>query len=228
MVPRTTETDLCRLLKGEDKGKPRYARMWLKRMVNQVLRGSFECYINAGKEITEIEHVCEVNHNIANPDDSINMNLWALNEEMGYDSHINEKIDVNKLKNFIELPNNDEDIVLEKNVVDLLNNVPPQEESNIMTIDDDEKYEHDVFREGKYIKAIVDASSMNSTDYDDKDVESEEGDVVLTGDGDSKSMCKYATEICIPHSTESGMITGGIKRDVIIPAGSESSDEESG
>jgi hypothetical protein len=68
MVPKTTETDLCRLLKGEEKDKPRYARMWLKRMVNQVLRGSFECYINAGKEITDIEHVCEVNHNIANPE----------------------------------------------------------------------------------------------------------------------------------------------------------------
>jgi hypothetical protein len=38
MVSKATETDMCRLLKGEEKDKPRYARMWLKRMVNQVLR----------------------------------------------------------------------------------------------------------------------------------------------------------------------------------------------
>jgi Zn-dependent peptidase ImmA (M78 family) len=64
MVPKSTETDLCRLLKDEGKDTARYARMWLKRMVNQVLRGSFECYINAGKEITDIDHVAEVNQNI--------------------------------------------------------------------------------------------------------------------------------------------------------------------
>jgi hypothetical protein len=57
MVPKETEGDLCRLLKNDEKEKLRYARMWLKRMINQVIRGSFECYISAGREITEIEHV---------------------------------------------------------------------------------------------------------------------------------------------------------------------------
>jgi hypothetical protein len=72
--------------------------------------------------------------------------LWALNEEMGYDSRIKEKIDVQKmkriipeekLKNFIELPNADLDLVVEKETFNLLNNQPPQEEKNITIIDDD-------------------------------------------------------------------------------------------
>jgi hypothetical protein len=134
MVPKETEVDLCRLLKNEEKEKARYARLWLKRMINQVIRGSLECYINAGKEITEIDHVVEVNQNIENTEGSINMNLWALNVEMGYDSRIKEKIDVQKvkrvipeekLKNFIELPNADLDVVGEKETFNLLNNQPP-------------------------------------------------------------------------------------------------------
>jgi hypothetical protein len=46
-------------------------------------KGSLECYINAGKDITELNHVAEVNFDITNLDNSVNMNLWALNEEMG-------------------------------------------------------------------------------------------------------------------------------------------------
>jgi hypothetical protein len=196
---------------------------------------SFECYINTGKEITDIDHVVEVNHNIANADDSINMNLRALNEEMGYDAHIKEKLDIKKLKrsipeeklkNFIELPNNDEDIVLKKEFVDLINNKPLQEEEDIETID--EEKEMNELKLGQVIRAAVDVSSMGVTENEDVEAESEEDDVILVGDGEPKEMRKYATEICIPHSHESGMITGGIKRDVIIPAGSESSDDESG
>jgi hypothetical protein len=197
MVPKRTETDLCRLLKDEGKDKPRYARMWLKRMVNQVLRGSFECYINAGKEITDIDHVVEVNHNIANADDSINMNLWALNEKMGYDAHIKEKLDIKKLKrsipeeklkNFIELPNGDEDVVLKKESIDMINNNPPQEESNIVTIDE-EKEMNDLFM-GRTIRAAVDVSSKGVTENEDIEAESEENDAVLVGDGEPKEMRK--------------------------------------
>jgi hypothetical protein len=90
----------------------------------------------------------EVNQDISNPDGSINMNLWSLNEEMGYDSKIKEKVDIKKakkmvhnpdnLKNFIELPNTDHDVVVEKEVMDLLKNEPPQKEFNIIIIDDED------------------------------------------------------------------------------------------
>jgi hypothetical protein len=234
MVPKATEVDLCRLLRNDDKEKVRYAPMWLKRMINQIIRGSFECYINAGKEITEIDHVIEVNQNIEDAEGSINMNLWALNEEMGNDSHIKEKLDIQKLKkiipeeklkNFIELPNDNQDVVVRKETINLLNNEPPQEEQNIFIVDDDDE---PISITGEPVKVKVDVSSTSETDSEDREPESEEDEVILVGDGEEKNMRKYTTEICIPQSNESGMITGGKIRKVIIPADSESLDNESG
>jgi hypothetical protein len=203
-------------------------------MINQVIRGSFECYINTGKAITEIDHVVEVNQNIENVEGSIIMNLWALNEEMGYDSHIKENLDLQKLKrtipeeklkNIIELPNDDQDVVVGKETINLLNNEPPQEEQNIMIVDDDNE---PITITKEAVKVRVDVSSTNETDIEDREPEDEEDEGIHFGDGEAKDMQKYTTEICIPQSNESEMITGGKRRKVIIPADSESSDEESG
>jgi hypothetical protein len=209
-VPKETEVDLCRMLRNDEKEKLRYARMRLKRMINQVIRGSFECYINAGKEITEINHVVEVNQNIENVEGSINMNIWALNEERGYDSRIKEMIDmqkvkriihdVEKLKNFIELPNDDQDVVVEKEMLNLLNNEPPQEEKNIAIIDDDEP----VVLTNEVVRIKVDVSSAAETDLEDHEPESEEDERILIGNGDGKDIRKYTTEICIPSPTNLG------------------------
>jgi hypothetical protein len=38
----------------------------------------------------------------------------------------------------------------------------------------------------------------------------------------------YVSNLCILHYQESGIMTGGVRKNVIIPADSESSDEESG
>jgi hypothetical protein len=51
IVPKTTEDDVCSIINTEKKEKLRYGRIWLKRMVNQAIGESFECYINAGNEI---------------------------------------------------------------------------------------------------------------------------------------------------------------------------------
>jgi hypothetical protein len=143
------------------------------------------------------------------------MNLWALHEEMGYDSRIKKKDmqkvkkiipDEEKLKNFIELPNADLDVVVEKETLNLLNNEPPQEENNIAIIDDDEE---PVTITSEIVKVKVDVSSAAETDLEDRKPESEEDEGILIGDGDEKGMRKYTTEICIPQSNESGMITGG-------------------
>jgi hypothetical protein len=69
-------------------------RMRIKRMMNQAIRGSFECYLNAGKEVTGIDHIAEVNKDIVKLDSSVNMNLWTLNEEMGSDIKIKKKISI--------------------------------------------------------------------------------------------------------------------------------------
>jgi hypothetical protein len=47
--------------------------------MNQAIRGSFECYLNAGKEVTSIDHEAEVNEDIVNLDSSVDINLLALN-----------------------------------------------------------------------------------------------------------------------------------------------------
>jgi hypothetical protein len=67
-------------------------------MVKQAIRGSFKCYINIGKEKSNFDHIEEVNEDIVNLDSLINMKLQALNEEMGYDAKIKEKIDVGKAR----------------------------------------------------------------------------------------------------------------------------------
>jgi hypothetical protein len=70
------------------------------------------------------------------------MSLWALNEEMGYDIKIKEKVEGNvkklangkwiDLKGFIELPNVVKEVIVEKTEVEKANNLPSIEELNII------------------------------------------------------------------------------------------------
>jgi hypothetical protein len=133
------------------------------------------------------------------------MNLWALNEEMGYDSHIKEKLDVQKLmkvipeeklKNFIELPNADEDVVVEKEIINLLNNEPPQEEQNITIVDDDDE-PIPITNDG--IKVKVDASSTSEANAEDIEPESEEVDGIMIGIVKGKT-CKDIRRRFVSHS----------------------------
>lgn len=75
IIPKATEVDVCSIISADKKTKLRYGRMWLKRTINQAIRGSIECYIKAGKKIMELDHGVEVNDNIINLDNSINMNI---------------------------------------------------------------------------------------------------------------------------------------------------------
>jgi hypothetical protein len=127
IVPKETERDMLSLIDSDKKEILRYGRIWIKRMINQVIRESFECYIKTGKEITSLDHIAEVNDDIANLNSSINMNLLTLNEEMRYDKKIKEKVKTNgnkfvnrkwiDLKHFFALTNVDKDIVADKTVV---------------------------------------------------------------------------------------------------------------
>jgi hypothetical protein len=65
--------------------------MWLKWMINQAIRGSFECFVNADKVVVGLDDVTEVNVDITNLNDSIDMNLCVLNEEMGFNLKLKEK-----------------------------------------------------------------------------------------------------------------------------------------
>jgi hypothetical protein len=89
-----------------------------------------------------LDHVTEVNEDITNLNDSIDYNLWALNEEMGFDLKFKEKLSVEgrKLNNgkiinpkhFITLPDLDRDVLLEKNVMQSITNLPDADEFDIV------------------------------------------------------------------------------------------------
>jgi hypothetical protein len=180
--------------------------MWIKRTINQAIRGSFEYYINAGKEIISLDHIAETNDDITNLDSSINMNLWVLNEEMGYDMKIKEKIEANgkklmnekwiDLKHFIELPNVDKDVVVDKTVVEKINNLPNIEELYIVVDPEFGVVERKDFTN-------IDVSIISYTGESDSDKESEEDDAIFIGDGelDSQRVCQ---ESCHSNPPKSG------------------------
>jgi hypothetical protein len=79
---------------SDKKEKLRYDRMGLKRMNNQIIKGSFECYVNADKVVACLVHVKEINEkneNITNLNHSINKILWSLNVEMRFNLKLKEK-----------------------------------------------------------------------------------------------------------------------------------------
>jgi hypothetical protein len=55
IVPKATEDDVCSIISSEKKDKLRYGRMWLKRMINQAIRGSFECCFNPERNYNTME-----------------------------------------------------------------------------------------------------------------------------------------------------------------------------
>jgi hypothetical protein len=170
-------------------------------MINQATVRSFEQYINAEKEITSLDHVSEVNEDITNLNSSINRNLWALNEEMGYDMKINEKVEANgkklvngkwiELEHFVELPNADKDAIVDKTVVEKVNNLPNIEELNIVA-----DPEFDVI-ERKDVRNI-DVSIISDTDESDSDNQSKEDNTIVIGDIELDSQNEYVKNLVIP------------------------------
>jgi hypothetical protein len=51
ILPKATEDDVCSIVSSDKKEKLRYGRIWLKRMINQAIKGSFECNVNTDKVI---------------------------------------------------------------------------------------------------------------------------------------------------------------------------------
>jgi hypothetical protein len=213
VVPKATEKDVCEIVSSNEKEKSRYGRMWLKRMVNQAVRGFFECFISAGKDITELDHVAEVNYNITNLDNSVNMNLWTLNEEMGYDARVKERIDVNKvrslcknpnavnnLNNFIELPNADADVVVSKRIIKMLKNEADEEEKDIVVkvIEKEKDEEQDeVVQEG--VKVVdIDDSIEAAVEAGETEAECIEDVGILVSDGEEEVIREYVNNMCAP------------------------------
>jgi hypothetical protein len=151
---------------------------------------------------------------------------------MGYNSKIKEKIDVKPkmikdklcdLKQFIELPNQDKDVVVEKKMIQLIDNSPSADEMNIIV-------EHDPESEEKGINMCVSVDDSFASEIEDIDTEKErsEDESILNYDGETEKFQEYTKNLVIPHSPESETGTRGKVKLVPISADLESSDEESG
>jgi hypothetical protein len=178
-------------------------------MVIQAIRGSFKCYLKVDKEVSRLDQVAEVNEDISNLDDSINLNLCALNEEMGFDVKIKEKISVveKKLVNgklinpklFFALLDVDRDIVLEENVVQSINHIPETVESNIVVeLEPEEKPDPD----GNDDVSVFHVGDSYSSEVDDDDVDSEavEDNSICYHDGEESDQLENVKNLCIPRS----------------------------
>jgi hypothetical protein len=101
---------------------------------------------------------------------------------MKYDMKIIEKVEANgmklvngkwiDLKHVIELPNVNKDVVVDKTVVEKVNNLPNIEELNIIVIP-----EFNVVEKKNFTN--IDGSIISDTDESDSDKESEEDNVIL-------------------------------------------------
>jgi hypothetical protein len=222
IVPKFTEDDVCSIISSDKNERLRYGRMWLKRMINQAIRGSFECYVNVDK-VADLDHVTEVNEDITNLNDSINVNLYALNEEIGFDLKFREKLSVkdkkfhnDKLinpKHFIIIPNLDRDVVLEKNVMQTIANLPETDELNIVI-------EPEVEPKPKETFLVVGVDDSNDSETSDGEEESEVMGNNSIFDGHSKRIdqIEYVKNVCIPGLPNLELWLENLKRDAIIIA----------
>jgi hypothetical protein len=158
-----------------------------------------------------------VNEDISNLNDSINLNQWALNEEMSFDDKIKEKISIvenllinGKLinpKHFITLPDVDRDIVLEKNIVRSINHFPETVESNIVVeLEPEEKPDPD--RNDDALVVHVDDSYSSEVDDVDVDSEAVEDNSIFDHDGVESDQLEYVKNLCIPFLLNLGLWLG--------------------
>jgi hypothetical protein len=139
----------------------------------------------------------------------------GLNEEMGFVVKIKEKISVvetklvkDKLinpKHFITLPDVDRDIVLEKKFILSINHIPETVESNIVVeLKPEEKPDSD--RNDDALVVHVDDSYSSEVDNDDVDSEAVEDNSIFYHDGAGSDQLEYVKNLCIPRSSESGVM----------------------
>jgi hypothetical protein len=60
----------------------------MKRVINQVIRSSFDIWINANENIRNIQHVENIVPYTSSLAEVMDNNLFALNKEMGYDNEL--------------------------------------------------------------------------------------------------------------------------------------------
>jgi hypothetical protein len=111
---------------------------------------------------------------------------------------------VKNLKNFIELANVDADVVVSKRIIKVMKNEADEEEKGIIVkvIEKEKEKKTEV---GKVVD--VDDSIEAAIEADETEAESIEDGGILVSDGEEGTVREYVTNLCVPHSQESGVMT---------------------
>jgi hypothetical protein len=108
-----TYNDFVKLLRVKGPGKRQLAKNWVRMMIMQTCRGSFELWNNANENILKMQHVEDITSYTNSTEEIIDNNLYVLNREMGYDTEITTDVErkvitVNgknrPVKDFIDIP----------------------------------------------------------------------------------------------------------------------------
>jgi hypothetical protein len=87
-MPQKTESDLFKLLIWKEKESRKQCKLWIKRLITQAVRGSFEVCMNVNEEIRRMENIHDIVGDTENESEAIDNNLDAINKELGYDNNI--------------------------------------------------------------------------------------------------------------------------------------------
>jgi hypothetical protein len=131
-----TYSDFIRLLRIKGPGKRQLAKNWIRRMIMQACRGSFELWNNANENILKTQHVEDITGYTDSTEEITDNNLYALDNEMEYGTEIitdveKKVITVNgknrPVTNIIEIP-------VEKNPI-----ITAEEKKKFIDLEDEEK-----------------------------------------------------------------------------------------
>jgi hypothetical protein len=124
-----TYNDFVKLLRVKCPGKRQLAKNWVRRMIMQACRGSFELWNNAIENILKMQHVEDITGYTDSTEEITGNNLYALNREMGYDTEITTDVEhklitvngkLRPVKDFIDIPEEKNNVINQKKKHSLL------------------------------------------------------------------------------------------------------------
>jgi hypothetical protein len=136
VLQRQTYNDFIRLLRIKGPGKRQLETNWVRRMIMQACRGSFDLCNNANENILKMQHVEDISECTDSTEEITDNSLYALNKEMGYDTKVSTNIEqkmitvngkLKAVKDFIDIPE-------ERNNV-----ITSEEKKKFIDLEDEEK-----------------------------------------------------------------------------------------
>jgi hypothetical protein len=129
-----------KLLRVKGPGKRQLAKNWVRRMIMQACRGSFELWNNANENILKMQHVEDITGYTESTEEITDNNLYALNKEMGYDTEITTDVEhkvitvngkLRPVKDFIDIPEEKNNVITSEEKVKFIDLVDEEKEVEV-------------------------------------------------------------------------------------------------